>query len=126
MDYYCDVCTISIKSKSKQKPFKSNRHKEVHKCKHVILSPKDIDINNIDETFYLYIIEHNKKYDKYFAKLEFKVLFNDYQCCPYVVSKLPDIKTLIPWTCWLEEVIDGLRNKAHFQSNSRNAYYHIC
>ena len=61
MDYYCDVCLVSIKSKNKYKHFKSNKHKEFDKCKHKISSLKDIDINAVDEAFYLYIIEHNKK-----------------------------------------------------------------
>ena len=79
----------------------------------IILSPKDIDINDVDEAFYLYIIDHNKKFDYYFVKCQFKIVFNDYQYCPYVTSKLSDLKTLIPWKSWLEEVIDGLKNKAY-------------
>ena len=46
-------------------------------------------------------------------KCQFKLGFNDYQYCPYVTSKLSDNKTLIPWKSWLEEVIDGSKNKAY-------------
>ena len=51
-----------IKAKSKYKLLKSNFHQEFNKCKHIILSYKEIDINDVDETFDLCIIEHNKKF----------------------------------------------------------------
>ena len=52
-------------------------------------------MNDVDETFYLYLIEHNKKFDYYLVKCEFKLVFNDYQNCPFVMSKLSDNKTMI-------------------------------
>ena len=61
MDYYFEMCLEKIKAKSKYKHFKSKSHQEFNKCKHIILSYKDIDINDVDEAFYLYIIEHKKK-----------------------------------------------------------------
>ena len=51
MDYYCGVCLKNIKTKSKYKHFKSKFHQKFDKCKHIILSYKDIDINNVDEAF---------------------------------------------------------------------------
>ena len=61
MDYYCDLGPKHIKPNSNYKHFKSKSHEEFDKCKDVLLSLKDIDINEVDEAFYLYIIEHNKK-----------------------------------------------------------------
>ena len=52
MDYYCEVCLKNFKTKNKHKYFKSKSHIEFDKCKHVILSHKDIDINDVDEAFY--------------------------------------------------------------------------
>ena len=46
-------------------------------------------------------------------KCDFNSVFNDYQYCPYVTPKLSDNKTLIPWKSWLEEKIDGLKNKGY-------------
>ena len=60
MDFFCEVCLKHIKAKNKYKHFKSKSHTEFDKCKHKLLSYKDIDINNIDKAFYLYIIEHKK------------------------------------------------------------------
>ena len=60
MDYFCDMCLKNIKPNSKYIHFTSNSHQEFDKCKHIILSHKDIDIIDVDETFYLYIIEHKK------------------------------------------------------------------
>ena len=85
MDYYCEVCDIFIKPKSKYKLFKSITHKELDKCKHIKLTIENLDINDIDKTFYAFVIQHNKKYDYYFFKREFKIVVNEYQYCPYVI-----------------------------------------
>ena len=61
MDYYCEVCDIFIKHKSKQNDFKSKTHEDFNKCKHIKLSFENIDINDVDEAFYEYIIEHKRK-----------------------------------------------------------------
>ena len=63
MEYYCEVCDNYIKAKSKYKHFESNIHEEINKSKHILLSLRDININDIDKTFYLYIIQHNKKFN---------------------------------------------------------------
>ena len=52
------------------------------------------EINQIKEIIYAYIIQHNKKYDHYFIKCEFKKVFSDNQDCPYVTSNSSDIKTM--------------------------------
>ena len=48
------------------------------------MSHKHIDISDVEETFYLHIIEHNKKFEYYLIKCEFNLVFNDYHNCPYV------------------------------------------
>ena len=73
------MCDNFIKRKSKYEHFKSNTHKEFEKCKHIDLSIENPDINNVDEVFYAYIIQHNKEYDYYFIKCHFKLVFNDNQ-----------------------------------------------
>ena len=113
MDHYCDVCEKHIKPKSKYKHFKSKSREEFDKCKHISLSLTDIDVNDLDEAFYLYIIEHNKLFDFFPVKGELILVFNENQYCTFVTSKLFDNKTLIPWKIWLEEIIDGLKNKGY-------------
>ena len=88
MDYYCEVCNIFIKLKSKYKHFKSNTNKEFDKRKHIKLTIENPNINNINTIFYAYIIEHKKKCDYYPVKCEFKLVFNDNEYCPYIKSKL--------------------------------------
>ena len=51
MDYYCDVCDNFIKPKSKYKHCNSTGHKELDRCKHIVLSLKDFDIDDLDEAF---------------------------------------------------------------------------
>ena len=60
MDYYCEVCLKKYKTKNKYKQFKSKSHIEDDKCKYIVLSHKDNDIKDVDEAFFLYIIEHKK------------------------------------------------------------------
>ena len=92
MDYYCSVCDKFIKPKSKYNHFASNNHNELDKCKHILLSLKNIDINDVNEAFYIYIIESNKRIDHYLLNWQFILVFNVYQYCPYVTSKLSDKK----------------------------------
>ena len=46
-------------------------------------------------------------------KCEFKLVFIDFQYCPYVASKLSDNKTMIPWKNFLKKVIDDFKNKGY-------------
>ena len=59
MDYFCDVCNIFIKLKSKEKHIKSNTPKEFDRCERLELTIKNPNINNVDEVIYAYIIQHN-------------------------------------------------------------------
>ena len=68
MDYYCDVCDTYIKPKSKYNHIKSNTHKEFDKCNHIKLTNENHYINKINNGYYSYIIEHNRKYDYYLLK----------------------------------------------------------
>ena len=61
MDSYCEVCLKNIKTRNKYRHLKSKSHIEFDKCKHTVLSHKDTDLNDVDEAFYSYIIEHKKK-----------------------------------------------------------------
>ena len=94
MAYYCEVCDIFIKVKSKDRHFKWNTHKELDECKHKKFTITNPDMNDIDNTFYESIIQHDEKYDYYFIECEFKLCFNDNQYCPYITSKLSDNKTM--------------------------------
>ena len=44
MRYYCNICLIDIKNKSKNSHLKSKSHKEFEKYKHIILLLKNVDI----------------------------------------------------------------------------------
>ena len=72
MDYYCEICLRNNKAKNKYKHLKSKSRQEVDKCKHKLLSHKDIDLNHVDEAFCSNIYEHNRKFDYYLIKCESK------------------------------------------------------
>ena len=113
MDYYCEVCDKFFKPKNKYKHFESNSQNEFDKSKHIELTIENPDINNVDEVFYAYLIQHNKEYDYYLIKCHFKLVFNDNQHSEFVKSNFFDNKTMISWQNFLEEVIDNFKNKGY-------------
>ena len=81
MRYYCEICFRDIKKKSKNSQLKSKSHKDFEKYKHIILSLTNVDIKDVDEILYLYMIDHNKKINHYLLKGEFKIVLNNNQDC---------------------------------------------
>ena len=106
------MCNIITKPKSKYKHFKSNAYKEFDRCEHLELTIEKPNINNVDEVFYAYIIEHNKQYDYYLIKRHF-IFFSDNQYSTDVKSNLFDNKTMISWQNFLKKVIDDFKNKRY-------------
>jgi len=47
------------------------------------------------------------------VKCQFKLVFNDYQFCPYVRSKLSDNKTMISRSMFLEKVITDFKDRGY-------------
>ena len=113
MDYYCDVCDIFIKPESKYQQFKSKTHKGLDKCKHITLTNQNPYINDMDEIFYAYIVEHNKRFDIFVKKSEFKLVFNDNQFCPYVTFGIFSDKTMCSWYKFLENLNMDFENKGY-------------
>ena len=72
MRYYCNICLIDIKKKSKYSHLKSKSHKEVEKYEHIILSFKNVDIKDVDEILYLYKKDYNKENTQYLLKGQFQ------------------------------------------------------
>ena len=58
---------------------KSESHKDFEKCKHIILSFKNVDIKDVDGILYLCMKDHIKKFNRYLLKGQFKLVFNDNQ-----------------------------------------------
>ena len=61
MDFYCEICDKHICTKNKSKHFKSKSHTDMSKCDHIIFSFKDLNFDEIDEIYNLFLIEHGKK-----------------------------------------------------------------
>ena len=75
MDYYCNTCDKTNKTKSKSKHFQSLTHNEFEKCirtKHTIQNTNYFDIAEI---FNEYIKNHNKKFDLYLVEYDFILVF---------------------------------------------------
>ena len=106
MRYYCNICLIDIKKKSKHSHLKSKGYKELEKYKHIILSFKNVDIKDVDEILYLYMKDYNKKYTQYFLKGQFKLVFNN-QDCKYLMTDMIINTTNVSWSNYIREAIDG-------------------
>ena len=113
MGSYCDVCDKFIKPKSKNKHFKSNTHKKFNKSKHIELTKENPDINNVDEVFNAYILQHKKRCECYPIKCHFKKVFSDNQYRTNFKSSLFDNKTTVPLKIFLEKVSDDFKQKGY-------------
>ena len=109
---YCDICLGEIKKKSKYSHLISKSHKEFEKYKHIILSLKSIDIKDVDEILYLYMIDHNKKFTQYLLKGQFKLVFNN-QDCKYLMTGMIDNTTNVSWSNDIRDTIDKLKEEGY-------------
>ena len=106
MRYYCNICLLNIKKKSKNSHIKSKGHKEFEKYKHVMLSFKNVDIKDVDEILFFYVKDYNKKHIHYFLKDQFKIVFND-QDCKYLMTDMIDNTTNVSWSNYIRDMIEG-------------------
>ena len=111
MTYFCNVCDKTIQLKLKSRHFKSNVHKDFDRCKNKKLTAENSNINDIDEIICAYIIEHNRNYYFYLMKSDFKLVFNDNQCCPNVTSELYNNKTMCFWNKFFDNVSNDFEDK---------------
>ena len=112
MSYYCNICSIDIKKKSKHSHLKSLSHKDFGKYKHIISSFKNIDIKDVDEILYLYMTDYNKKHTQYLLKTRFKLVFNN-QDCKYLMTDVINNTTNISLSNYLRDVISNLKEKGY-------------
>ena len=108
--FYCEICNQHIKNKSKSKHLKSKSRIEVIKSDHIILSSKDVYIDETDEAYSLYMIEHNKKYDFCKVKCQYNLVFDDGQHTEFITARLFDKRTRIWWKEFLIGNISGFSN----------------
>ena len=111
MRHYCDFCLKGIKKKSKHSHLKSKSHKKFERYKHIFLSLKNIELRDVDEIFYLYMIDDNKKFNQYLLKGQSKLVFNDNQDCKNLMTDMINFTTKILWSNYLREAIDSLKKK---------------
>ena len=113
MTYYCDICLRNIKKKSKYSHLKSKPHTELEKYKHIILSLKNVDIKDFVEILHFYIKDHNKIFNHYLLKGGFKLVFNNFQNCKYVMTGMIDNRTCISWSNYLRDAINNLKEEGY-------------
>ena len=104
---------MDVKKKTKYSHLKSKSHKEFEKYKHIIISFKNIDIKDVDEILYLYMIDHKKKFYHYLLKGQCKLVFNNNQDCKYILTNMIDNTTNISWSNYLRDVIDKLKEEGY-------------
>ena len=98
---------------SKYKHFKSNIHEEFDNCNYITLTIENPNMNDVDSIFYSYITEHNRKFDYFLKKCQLKIVFNDYQFCPYITSDLSDNNLIFYWYKLLENEINNFIFKGY-------------
>ena len=78
------------------------------KNKHIILSLKNVDIKDVDEILYLYMIDHNKKIYHCLLKGQFKLIFKNNQDCENILTSMIDNRTCVSWSNYLRDAITNL------------------
>ena len=59
------------------------------------------------------MIEHNKKFNQYLLKGQFKLIFNNNQDCKYLITGMINITTNISLSNYLREAIDSLKEEGY-------------
>ena len=57
--------------------------------------------------------DHNKKFNHYLIKGEFKLVFNNNQDCKYVMIGMIDNRTFISWSNCLRDAIDSVKEEGY-------------
>ena len=113
MKYYCEICLRDIKKKSKNSHLKSKSHKEFEEYKHIILSLKNVELKDVDEILYLYMKDHNKNFNHYLSKGQFKLVFNNNQDCKNLITGMINNVTNISWSNYLREAINSFKKEGY-------------
>ena len=113
MRYFCETCLRDIKKKNKYFYLKPKSHKEFEKDKLIILSSKNVDIKDVDGILYFYIKDHNKKFNHYLLKGEFKLVFKNHQDCKYIMTGMIDNRTFVSWSNYLREANRNLKEEGY-------------
>ena len=72
-------------------------------------------MNDVDETLYSYMIDHNKKVNHYLLKGQFKLVFNKNQDFKYIMTGMIDNRTFVSWSNYLRDAIHKLKEEEdHF------------
>ena len=111
MSYYCEICLKDIKKKNKHSHLKSKSHKEFEKYKQIILSLKNVDTKDVDELLYLYMKDHNKKFNHYLIKGEMKLICKNNQDFKYIGTGMIDNETFVSWSIYLRDEIKILKEE---------------
>ena len=102
-----------IEINSKCSLLKALSYEEFDRFKHTELTTKNPGINEINDRIVSYISEHDKKYDYYLIKYDFKLVFNNYEDSPHIKSTLFNSKIMFSWKSSLEDVINEYINKGY-------------
>ena len=59
------------------------------------------------------MIDHNKKFNQYLLKGQFKLVFNENQDCKYIMTVSINNTTKISWSNYLREAIGNLKEEGY-------------
>ena len=63
-------------------------------------------MKDVDEILYLYVKDYNKKYNHYFLKGQFKLVFNNPDC-KYLMTDMINNTSNVSWSNYIGETIEG-------------------
>ena len=105
------ICDKVFENNSKCSHLKALSYEEFERFKHTKLTIKNPDINEMNDRIDSNFTELDKKYDFYFIKYDFKLVFNNHEDSPQF--KLFNSKIRFYWESSLEDVIKDYNNKGY-------------
>ena len=79
----------------------------------IILSLKNVEIEDVDEILCFYMKEHNKEFNQGFLKGEFKLVFDDNEDCKYIITGMNDDRTFTFWSSYLRDAIKNFKKERY-------------
>ena len=95
----------------------AKKHKQYRKYQYLVQSyryvevPENIDIEDVDYTYKVFIKEHNRSFQKYAVQCQFKFHFD--KCLPGIFSALFNNDTVCDWKDFLLKVISDFNDKGY-------------
>ena len=113
---FCDTCDKLNEIHWNFSHLKALSYEKFDKFKHIKLTSRNPDVNEISDRIDSYVSENDEKHECCLIKYDFKLVSNKYEDSRLLKSTLLNSKLLPSWKSSLEDVINDYNNKRYTSS----------